>query len=500
VAAELVLRDYQASIIPDIHREFKNGNKAVMLYIPTGGGKTETALAMLKAAADNGKRSAMIMDRRILCEQTSERMDKYDIDHGVLMAGHWRYLTYKSIQICSSQTLEKRENLPKMTLLIIDEAHCMRKKIVEFIENTPNLFVIGLSASPFTKGLGKVFTSIVNGPTTQELVKRNLLSPLRVFIAKEIDMSGAKKVAGEWSQKETTERGIKITGDIVSEWIKKTHEIFNEPKKTIVFCSGVAHGLDLAEKFKEAGYNFVSLSYKDDDDFKRDTLKEFSRIDSSIMGVIATDILTKGFDQADVMIGISARPFTKSFSSHVQQLGRIMRPHEEKESAIWLDHSGNYLRFKDDWDDLYENGVSSLDNAEEKAKKEPDEEAKEAAKCPKCGELWGPDEACQHCGYIRVRRNEVVAVAGELEEIRIGNSKVKAAENPYDLYAMCCSYAREHSAPDKQKGRAFYIYKDITGENPPKSFDFDTTSSVEISRPVQNRIMRKNIAFSKRKK
>ena len=47
--------------------------------------------------------------------------------------------------------------------------------------------------------------------TTAELVGEGSLVPLRVFISKEIDMTDAKKVAGEWSQSEATERGIKIT-------------------------------------------------------------------------------------------------------------------------------------------------------------------------------------------------------------------------------------------------------------------------------------------------
>ena len=169
-----------------------------------------------------------------------------------------------------------------------------------------------------------------------------MLVPLRVFIAKEIDMSGAKKVAGEWSQAETSKRGMQITGDVVAEWVKMTHEVFGRPRKTIVFCSGVDHGADLARKFAEAGFNFISLSYRDDDDFKKEIIEEFSKPDTEIHGLIATDILTKGFDCVDVMIGVSARPFSKSLSSHIQQMGRVMRSNqddpESKTFALWLDH------------------------------------------------------------------------------------------------------------------------------------------------------------------
>jgi DNA repair protein RadD len=490
----LRLREYQEVNMDGLREGFAAGHRAQMLYLPTGGGKTEIAISMLHHAAELGRRSAMVMDRRVLCDQTSRRLDKYKIDHGVMMAGHWRFHTYKSIQICSAQTLEKRGSFPGLKLLIVDEAHNTRASVTEFIKNHPEVKVVGLSASPFTKGLAGIYSNVVSKTTTKQLVDMGMLAPLRVFIAKEIDMSGAKKVAGEWSQAEASERGIKITGDIVTEWIKKTHEIFGAPKKTIVFCAGVAHGLDIAQKFKEAGYNFVPISYKDSDEDKEEAFKEFAKEESTIHGLIATDILTKGFDQADVMIGVSARPFTKSFSSHVQQLGRVMRPHADKSDAIWLDHSGNYLRFLDQWESLYYDGVHDLDDGAEKAKKEPTDKEKEAAKCSNCGQIWGPLDVCQHCGHIRPRRNQVITLPGELTEVRIG--KAKAADSPLDLWNQLCQYAKEHSAPDKQYGRAWHLYRAIMGTEPPKGYKF-CDADVMISRATANKIKQNNIAFVK---
>ena len=421
----LVLRDYQESSLNALRDGFVAGHRVQMLYAPTGSGKTESAISLMHAVAEKGNRVAMVLDRRVLCDQTSKRLEKYNISHGVLMAGHWRYRPEEKIQVCSAQTLEARGSFPGLQLLIVDEAHTTRASTIEFIKNNPKIRVVGLSASPFTKGLGDTYTNVVNATTTKALVMSGQLSPLRVFVATPIDMLGAKKVAGEWSQKEATERGIKITGDVVSEWTKKTHEIFGGPRKTIVFSAGVAHGADLSRGFMEAGHNFISISYKDDDEFKAEVLADFSRHDSNITGIIATDILTKGFDQADVCIGISARPFTKSFASHVQQLGRVMRPHESKDFSIWLDHSGNYLRFLDQWDELFESGVSELhEGGDEKPKPEPTDEEKEAAKCPSCGAFWPRNaDYCPHCGYVHHKRNAVVAIAGEMVEIGSSSKK-----------------------------------------------------------------------------
>lgn len=489
----LQLRDYQISCLDKLRDGF-HSHRAQMLYAPTGAGKTETAISLMMAAADKGNSVAMIMDRRVLCDQTSARLEKYQIDHGVLMAGHWRYRPDRKIQICSAQTLEKRGAFPGLKLMIVDEAHCTRDSIAQFINHHPHIKVVGLSASPFTKGLGNIYSNVVNATTTRELVDSGMLAPLRVFISKEIDMKGASKVAGEWSAKDATDRGIKITGDIVAEWVKKTHEIFGGPKKTIVFCAGVAHGEDLSRQFAEAGYNFVSISYKDDDEFKEQAIKEFSKPDSDIHGLIATDILTKGFDQADVMIGISARPFTKSFSSHVQQLGRIMRPHQDKSDAIWLDHSGNYLRFKDQWDALYGDGVDALDDGAEKAKPEPTDKQKEAAKCPKCGALWPHNsDTCAHCGMVRVRKNDVVSIAGELQELDGRSEKKEKFTSEYkeSFYQGLLGYAKQKGYKD---GWAFHKYMDKFGIQPhwKKQVSFPTVE-------VLNWITSQNIRFAKRK-
>ena len=480
----LKLREYQEKTLDALRQGFADGHRAQILYSPTGGGKTEMAIALLEATMKKGNRSAMILDRIILTDQTSQRLEKYKIEHGVLMAGHWRYRPYEHIQICSAQTIEKRGSFPGLSLMIVDECHAKRSQTIEFIKNNPEIKVIGLSATPFTKGLGDTYKNVVSTVTTKELVDQKVLAPLRVFIAKEIDMTGAKKVAGEWSAKETEKRGMQITGDIVSEWIKKTHEIFGKPVKTIVFCSGVAHGAELSEKFAEEGYNFVSISYKDDGTFKQDVIEDFARPDTEIHGLIATDILTKGFDVPDVKIGVSARPFSKSLSSHIQQMGRVMRSHPDKEYGVWLCHSGNYLRFQEDWEEVYNNGVHELDDTREKPKKEKTDKEKEAAKCPMCGHLWpSQSDTCLNCGHVRERKNKVQEVAGEMEELAPSASR----DAKQDWYGMCQYMVKYRGW---SPGRAAHTYKDKFGVWPRGLADAPVLPSKDFDKAVKAALIR----------
>ncbi|MEY4720039.1 MAG: hypothetical protein RL563_2657 [Pseudomonadota bacterium] len=460
----LELRDYQEESIRKLREGFAAGKKAQMLYLATGGGKSEVAAYMLDKAREKGKRSAMILDRVVLVNQMSERLDKYAIKHGVLQSGHWRFRPYEHIQVCSAQTLERRGYVEDLTLVVIDEAHCTRAQTLEFIKQNPQIRVIGLSATPFTKGLAKTYDNIVSVCTTKQLVERGVLVPLKVFISKEVDMTGAKKVAGEWSGAEAGERGIKIVGDVVAEWIKKTHDIFGRPVKTIVFSSGVAHGTELSRKFQEQGYNFICVSYRDDSDFKRDLIADFQKPDTEIHGLIATDILSRGFDCPDVLIGVSARPFSRSLSSHIQQMGRVMRGAPNKEYGVWLDFSGNYLRFREDWENVYENGVSSLNDDKEKPKKEPTPREKEDSKCPSCQTLWIRGwKACGHCGFMRERPSMVESVPGEMEEFTVGTRDEKQA-----FWSMCrYKVVIEGWSP----GRAAHTYREKFGVWPRKLDD-----------------------------
>ena len=482
--SELKLRPYQLETLEKLRKGFMEGKRTQILVSPTGSGKTEMAIHLLNATKLKGNRSAMLLDRIVLCEQTSQRMERYKIEHGVMQSGHWRYRPFEHIQVCSAQTLEKRGSFPGLNLLIIDECHAQRRQTVEFIKNNPDVKVIGLTATPFTKGLGNVYEGVVSSITTKELVDQKMLVPLRVFIAKEIDMSGAKKVAGEWSQEETSKRGMQITGDVVAEWVKMTHEVFGRPRKTIVFCSGVDHGADLARKFAEAGFNFISLSYRDDDDFKKEIIEEFSKPDTEIHGLIATDILTKGFDAPDIMIGVSARPFSKSLSSHIQQMGRVMRSNqndpEGKTFALWLDHSGNYLRFREEWEEIYEHGVTELDDGKEKPKKEPTEKEKKEAKCPVC-EAYMPRymDTCAHCGYVREKKSLVQDVPGEMTELQ-----TMSRENKQAWWSQIQWYVENTG---KSPGWAAHTFKEKFGVWPRNLSDRSEIPSDDVAKFIEKK-------------
>lgn len=425
---EMQLRPYQAECIDGLRAGIRAGHRSQILYAPTGAGKTVVGSFLMDEARKKGSRVAFVVDRVNLVDQTSAALDEYGIPHGVVQAGHWRRQGYEPIQICSAQTLEKRGFFPELQLLIVDECHAMRKETVRLIKNRPELRVVGLTATPFTKGLGEVYTNVVTVTTTDELIEQGYLVPLKLYAAKAVDMTGAKVVAGEWAEREIEERGREIIGDIVAEWADKTRLHFGGPVKTIVFAATVDHGEELCRQFNAAGFNFQQISYRDaNEERRRELIAEFRKPNSAIDGLVSCEVFTKGFDVPDVMCGIAARPYRKSLSSHIQQMGRVMRIAEGKSFGLWLDHCGNVLRFKADTDEVFANGCGALDNGEKdaKARKEPTQKERETIRC-QCGYILSAHmRVCPACGRERLRRSLVETVAGVMVEV--GGKRIEAS-------------------------------------------------------------------------
>jgi DNA repair protein RadD len=501
---EFELRPYQLESIERLRQGIRDGHRSQILCAPTGSGKTIIAAYLMDAAARKYNRVAFIVDRVNLVDQTSAVLEGYGIEHGVIQAGHWRWKPQERVQVCSAQTLEKRGFLNECQLLVVDEAHCVRKQTAALIKNHADLKVLGLSATPFTKGLNDLYTNIVNVTTTDALVAEGHLVPVKMYAAKAIDMAGAKVVAGEWADRDIEERGLKIIGDVVGEWIDKTTKHYGGPVKTIVFSATVDHGEELCKQFNAAGFNFQQISYRDgNDDRRRELIAEFRKEDSEIHGLVSCEVFTKGFDVPDILCGISCRPYRKSFSSHIQQLGRVMRPHPGKQDALWLCHSGNLIGFREEMYDLFANGVQSLEDGkrDQKVRKEPTEREKDLFACS-CGYMLRAGMMrCPACGKERQRLSMVENVDGEMvalgkhEEPKLPSYLVDREA----VWRQLCGHALERKKGDPEAARKFALaqYRNLYRAWPQHEFD---ASNIEAPHPMLVRKVQQGIiAWAKRR-
>lgn len=486
MSVEIELRPYQTAALEDVRKLYRAGKKRVLVVAPTGAGKTVMAASMMRDAGRKQTRTAFLVDRVALVEQTSGVFDRYGIAHGVIQSTHWRDRGYEPVQVCSAQTLESRGFLGDMRFGVNDEAHCIRKLIAERMLADDSTLWLGLTATPFANGMGKLYPDFVNVSTTNKLIAEEFLVPLKAYASVRPDMKGAKPGNdGEWKEKDIEERGIAILGNIVSEWETKTKEHFGGPVKTLVFSASVDHGAMLCEAFNRAGYNFVQISYRDGDASspeRKAIIEEFRKPNSRIDGLISCEILTKGFDDPSVMCIVLARPYRRSFSGHIQQLGRVMRPYPGKEFGLVLCHSGNMLRFLADQERLFENGVTSLEDEHNPDKKKRADDATEEAekdhRCPRCTSVMPiASPVCPSCGYQRPRRHDIETGAGVM--IAIGKGMVTAT-GKYDyladkgvVFAQIVDLAMIRKRGDLESARKWALaqYKSIYQEWPVARFE-----------------------------
>ena len=107
-----------------------------------------------------------------------------------------------------------------------------------------------MSATPWTKGLGKHYDDLIVAATTSELIDKGFLSPFRVFAPAHPDLSGVKIVAGDYHEGQLSEAMSQpvLVADTVSTWLR-----LGEDRPTLCFAVDRAHARKLADQFEAAG-------------------------------------------------------------------------------------------------------------------------------------------------------------------------------------------------------------------------------------------------------
>lgn len=487
----LELRPYQSAAFEQARELIRQGKRRILIVAPTGSGKTVLASALMELTVSKGNRATFVVDRLSLIEQTSQMFDRYGIDHGVVQSKHPRFRLYEPVQVCSVQTLARR-GWPESSVDVFDEAHvlhaCHKRRLAE-----TGGVVIGLTATPFTKGLSKYFDATINVTTTRALIRDGFLSPYRIFACVEPDMAGVKvKSTGEWDDAESSSRARKIVGDVVKEYI--TH---GESRKFICSAADTTHVEELAAQFRDAGITVATYTYRDRDHDRAETVAEFRKPDSSIRGLITVTAASRGFDVPDVSCIIMARPLRKSLAEHVQLLGRGLRSFDGKRDCIVLDHAGNCQRFFDRCEAFFDDGADALDEGAQHVRKKPDaKKSREPVKCPVCRCVHQAAPSCPNCGHEYPRRSTIEHVAGEMFEL-VGGTKHNHDEWPEKIRwaRSLAGYAQAHGY---QPGWAAHKYRERFGvwPNDPRVHN---AQPLEPEADVRSWIRSRFIAYSKRR-
>jgi superfamily II DNA or RNA helicase len=489
---ETKLRDYQIETVSQARNFFRKGSKKVVIMLGTGSGKTVIATHMIKQAAAKGLKCGFVCDRIELINQTSARLDMEGVQHGVIQGDHPRYDPSEPVQLCSIQTLAKRKS-KQFDMIIVDEVQTFHAAHKRLLAENEGSFIIGLSATPFTKGLGKHFDGLISPVTAKQLIAQGHLVNFKVYGPRTIDTTGVKVTAGEYDKTELGERADKpkIVADIVKTWLEKGGN-----RQTICFATNVAHSKHIVREFCKVGVLAEHIDSFTDKDTRAAVLKRLANFETRIVSCV--DILTKGFDCPVVSCIIQALP-TKSLMRHIQQIGRGLRTAQGKVDCCILDHAGNHERlgFIDDIE------FTELDDGkkkEAKEKKEKEKKEKLPILCLSC-EYLKPAGVCKcpACGLVAEHIADVETEAGELQEVKRNRKDYTLAQKQAFLAGLN-SYAREKGFKMGRGGVygwCLYRYSAKFGCGPSSKMDWGATGP--IGEDVRKFIAHENIKQAKSK-
>jgi len=415
------LRDYQEASINGIRDSFRQGNRRVLLVLPTGGGKTVCFSYIAAGVARNEKRVLIIAHRRELLKQISTALKMVGVRHAV-MAGGYVGIPTARVVVASVFTLARRvHKFPEPDLIIGDEAHHFTPDSTwgKVVGAFPKAKVLGVTATPERldgKGLGLMFDDMVMGPSVAELTEQGFLSRADVYAPSRPDLGAVRVRMGDYvsNQLEGAMDKPSITGSAVTHYAKLANG-----KRAIAFCVSVKHAKDVAAEFRKAGYLASHVDGGMNERERDGVLRQFE--EGTIQILTSCDLVSEGFDLPAVEVAIMLRP-TKSLSLYLQQAGRAIRIAPGKEKTIILDHAGNtaihgFIDEHRDW---------RLTIGEAREKRDA-QSAPPVRTCPTCYAMHRPAPICPKCGHAyKVAGRRVEHREGELVQVSRGDDAKNA--------------------------------------------------------------------------
>lgn len=418
------LRPHQTEAIHLIRQSLAKGNQSVVCSMPTGAGKTLTAAKIIEMALAKGSSVIFTAPAVSLIDQTVAAFKAEGIEGiGVMQANHPLTNSLAQVQVASVQTLARRE-IPSASLVIVDECHIRAKVVDDLIAARPDVRFVGLSATPWRKGMGLVWQDLVVPVTIKDLIEGGLLSKFSAYAPSIPDLSGVKVRAGEYVESQLADLmgEAKLVGHVVENWLAK-----GDNRPTLCFGVNRNHAQEMAASFERAG---VATAYVDafTDTVQRGRINRKFR-DGEIRVICSVRTMTTGVD-LPVSCIIDAAP-TKSEMLHIQKIGRGLRINPGTEDLVIFDHAGNLLRLGMP-DEISYDALDATKPGEPQERKPAAE--KLPTECANCASLHS-GKICPFCGHERKPFSGVESADGDLVQVK-GKVKRATPEDKQRFYSM----------------------------------------------------------------
>ncbi|VAW38890.1 hypothetical protein MNBD_GAMMA01-1296 [hydrothermal vent metagenome] len=516
LSKDFELREVQDKALLMLRASLRQGNKRVIMHIGTGGGKTILAGKLFHMIFKKNlhARVFFIVPRVTLLHQTKKVFEEvFGYDCGIIQGGN-RVELNKHVQIATIQTLNNRLNSDKMDVynifrnidisaVVVDEVH-LEFKGFKTVMDVWEPLMIGLTATPFTKGMGKMWQDIVRPVPMAELISDGTLSKYKVVACTPIDRSKLTTMStGEYKDEDVDNEVERITGDVFEEW-NKSSEMKGRP--FLLFAKSIKSCVAIAEHFSRNG---VKIGYVHSKMSEEDIQNEINAFKSGyFIGLASVVMLIEGFDYPDVSAMIMCAPLAPSKSDpnipnscnrYVQMAGRGLRAKSDDGYCLIHDHSGNFINYGEY--EYIEELFPGLDNGKKVKKVMSPTERKERAvrECFMCGCVIKTNK-CPDCGTETkkptqfLQAGDLIFEAGEMVELKsVGTretSKYRTKslspelrlEFAQELKGYVASRRESYIPIKKEKGFYSHKYKERTGNWPGRGYRFNEVGEIEPSK------------------
>lgn len=353
-------RWHQEEAIQSFFDYFKTARGNPLIALPTGTGKSVVIALLIMRILQMWPNQRFIVATHVkeLIEQNAGRLQSIWplAPMGIHSAGLNQRDTAQPVIFAGIASMKSRvSHFGHRDLFIIDECHLLsqdekstyRKVINELLLINPAMKVVGLTATPYRMGQGRlvddgIFTDICYDLTDQagfaRLIADGFLCPL---IARptfnKIDQDKIRIIGGEFSSTDNENELEKILEPAVNEAIYYGQD----RKQWLFFSSGVQSAEHITELLLSKGIDAACVHSKRKSKHNDDAIKAYKA--GELRTLVNFGKLTTGFDHppADLLAMFRC---TNSPGLWVQILGRLTRPFPGKLNGLVLDYAGNAER------------------------------------------------------------------------------------------------------------------------------------------------------------
>jgi superfamily II DNA or RNA helicase len=249
---------------------------------------------------------------------------------------------------CSIQSYNSRglidEAADRFEYIVVDEFHhAAAPSYQALLGHVQPTILLGLTATPERSDQLDVL-SWFGGRASAEIrlpdaINRRLLCPFQYFgIADSVDLTGLAWQRGGYRVDDLDRlyTGNDIRAKLVLEKLCDT--VLNVAEvRGLAFCVSVAHAEFMARFFNDNGLPSIALSSESNDEERNSAQRRLR--DRTVNFIFVVDLYNEGVDIPEIDTVLFLRP-TESLTVFLQQLGRGLRLHSDKDCLTVLDFIG----------------------------------------------------------------------------------------------------------------------------------------------------------------